>query len=351
MLPLGLLASLAYIPGYTGAIIPTQWVVLSCVLPLALWCRGRMTLGHWLGAVFLVYAFASATWAADPFDVIWGLWTLSIIALAFWLGSTCIDLRNLWIGLAIGLTVSSVFAVLQFYGIRPVLGGTGLRSSGLLFNPLVLGSASALVIVGLLSEQLYWWIPGVAPGFLLAQSRGAIFALLCGVWMVYRPKPIPLIFGVLTVAFLVTSFPSSADLIRFQLWWATIENLTLFGHGPGSFLGFFYQPGKALIHPEYAHNDILQLLFEYGLGAFALIAVFGLGFTQTDSTEWPVLVTFVILGLVSFPLYTPLTALVGACVAGRCVGDWDLAWSSRRDRRLVSVPRVAERSLPIQSGT
>lgn len=349
--PLGLLASLAYIPGYTGAYIPTQWVVFSCLLPLALWCKGRMSLGHWLGAAFLAYAFASAFWAADPFDAVWGLWLLSIAALAFWLGSTCLDLRNLWIGLALGLTVSSVIATLQFFGIRPVLGGTGLRSSGLLFNPLVLGSASALVIVGLLSERLYWFIPGVVPAFALAQSRGAIFALLCGAWMVYFPRPLPLLLGVLAVAFFVTSFPSAADLIRFQLWWGAGETLTLFGYGPGSFLGFFYASGDNLIHPEYAHNDLLQLVFEYGIGSVALVALLCLGLSQTDSPEWPVLVTFTILGLVSFPFYTPLTALAGACAAGRCVDDWALARSYRRHVGLEGLPRNAERSLPLQSGT
>lgn len=341
MLSLGLLTSLAYIPGYTGAIIPTQWAVLSCVLPLALWREGSMTPLHWLGVAFLAYAFASTFWAADHLDAVWGLWTLSILALAFWLGSTCLNLRRLYIGLAIGLSVSSAVAILQFFGIRPVLGGTGLRSSGLFYNPIVLGSAGALVIVGLLSEKLYWWIPSVAPGFLLAQSRAAIFALFCGVWMVYRPRPLLLILGVLASAVLATAFPTETDLIRYQLWWATFENLTLFGHGPGSFLSFLFISGKSLIHPEYAHNDALQLLFEYGIGSLALFAMLALALAQTQSPEWPVLVTFVILGLASFPLYTPLCALVGAVCAGRLVAVWAVAWRGR----------VPLRSLRLQRGT
>ncbi len=344
---LGLLAAVCYVPGYTGAFIPTQWAVLSCVLPLALWRRGKLSPLHWLGVGFLAYAFASSLWAVDRYDTVWGLWCLSIAALAFWLGSTSFNLRGLWKGLALGLTVSSVIAILQFYGIRLVLGGTGIRSSGLLFSPAVLGSVCALVIVALLVERLWWFIPGVVPAFALAQSRGAIFALLCGVWMVYRSKPIPLILGILAVAFLVTSFPAPGDVVRFQIWWDVTQNLILFGHGPGSFLGYFF--GPTLTHPEYAHNDALQLVFEYGIGALALFAIFAMALTQTNSPEWPVLITFTILSLVSFPLYTPLTALVGACVAGRCVGDWDLVRSARRRERLAGVSREAKRSLLVES--
>lgn len=347
MLWLGLLAAVCYVPGYTGAFIPTQWAVLSCVLPLALWRRGKLSPLHWLGVGFLAYAFASSLWAVDRYDSVWGLWCLSIAALAFWLGSISFNLRGLWMGLAVGLSVSSVVALLQFYGIRPVLGGTGIRSSGLLFSPAVLGSVCALVIVALLVERLYWWIPGVVPAFLLAQSRGAIFALLCGAWMVYRPKPIPLILGTLAVGFLVTSFPAPGDVVRFQIWWDVLTNLTLFGHGPGSILGFFF--GPTLAHPEYAHNDSLQLAFEYGVGAILPLSILVVALTQTNSPEWPILITFTILGLVSFPLYTPLTALVGACVAGRCIGDWNLARATRRRERLADVSRLAERPVPLSS--
>ena len=337
---LGLIVSLAYVPGYTGAFIPTQWVVLSCLLPLALWREGRMTPLHWLGATFLAYAFASYFWSVDQYDAVWGLWLLSIVALAFWLGSTQANLRQLYIGLAIGLTVSSIVAVLQFYGIRPVLGGTGIRSSGLLFSPVALGSSCALVLVGLASERLWWLIPGLVPGLALSQSRGAIAVTVLGLVAVFFRRPHILLLIALAFALVATSIPFESDFIRVQIWRVAFNDLTLFGHGPGSFLNVLFLTNKSLVHPEYVHNDLLQLGYEYGGASLLVFAIGAVALSRTDALDWPVLVAFCALGLFSFPLYTPIPAFLGACVAGRLAREWD----SCRSRSVLWRP------VPIQRG-
>ena len=59
MFLLGLLLPICFIPGYTGASIPSQWVLLSLVLPAALWRRGyRLTPLHLLGLGFIAWAVA-----------------------------------------------------------------------------------------------------------------------------------------------------------------------------------------------------------------------------------------------------------------------------------------------------
>ena len=55
---LGLLVPIAYVPNWTGQMILTGWVVLSCVLPFVLLRHTKMTLGHWLGVIFLCYVGA-----------------------------------------------------------------------------------------------------------------------------------------------------------------------------------------------------------------------------------------------------------------------------------------------------
>jgi hypothetical protein len=173
---LGLTVSLCYVPGVTGAYIATQWPVLSVLLPLALWRSGPVTALHWAGVLFLTYA-AVRLWSAPLFfDGVFGLWLLCIMSLSFWLGSTLDDLRGLYKGLALGVSVSSVVAVFQYFGTPLVLYGTS-NPAGLYVNSVSLGIISALLIVALVSERMWLWVPALAPGLLLSGSRGAsIFA-------------------------------------------------------------------------------------------------------------------------------------------------------------------------------
>lgn len=170
MILLGLLISLAFIPGYTGVTGETTWAALSCVLPLTLWRKGEFTLLHWLGASFLAYACLSLAWANDPYDGVYGLWLVAIWALCFWLGSTTASLRRLYIGLALGLSISSAVSVGQWLGYHPVLQSSG-DYPGLLYNKMIHGEAIALVIVALVTERLWWYVPTLLPGLYLANSR------------------------------------------------------------------------------------------------------------------------------------------------------------------------------------
>jgi hypothetical protein len=61
---LGVIVSLCYIPGMTGAAIPTQYAVLSAVLPFTLWRQGQFTIFHGLGIAFCFTPLASLVGAA-----------------------------------------------------------------------------------------------------------------------------------------------------------------------------------------------------------------------------------------------------------------------------------------------
>lgn len=337
MIWLGLLLAVCWVPGYTGASIPTQWAVLSCLLPLALWREGTWTFIHWLGAAFLAWAAASILWAGNTYDYGWGMWVLSILGLAFWLGSTMPDLRRIYIGLAAGLTVSSALAIAQWFGFDWPLHREA--PAGLFYNGAVLGAVSAILITGLLTERLYVLIPLLLPGLALSSSRGAWLAALVGAFSVYVRRPLVILILGLAGLYAVTYSVHISDNDRLFHWRAALAGITWMGHGAGSFLGVFSTSEIELIPLGHAHNDYLQWLFEYGLGSAPLFAIYALLLLQTSHREWPVFLCFAILSLYFFPFYLAVPAFIGALAAGRIAGDWNLVWRTSLDRRFGFLSR------------
>jgi hypothetical protein len=325
MFLLGFIVSICFIPGITGAVVPTQWAVLSALLPLALWRSAPLGLDHKLGLVLLGLALLSAGWAPNIFDSLYGMWIALIWAGAFWLGSTTMDSRPMWCGLAAGLGVNSAVAIVQAFGYAPVLSRLD-TPSGLFFNPTVLGAACALGLIALISWRQWFWTPFLLPGLLLSQSRGALIVLAftaLATRVRWYFTALALACGLALAAF----SPFSSDLQRLFLWGSTIRSLNVFGHGIGSFNTLlvynpteFYPRASGMIHPEFVHNDYLQLWFE--LGVLALVA-YGLllrGLLRSHDPDWPVLVGFAILALFYFPLWCPVLAFIGCFAAGAIAG-------------------------------
>ena len=321
MIWLGLAVSLAFIPGILGATIPTGWAVLSAFLPLALWRKGSVSLLHL--ALFLSWCWAvvSFAWGSSIYSSVWGLWMFTMFCLAFWLGST-IQLRGLLIGLSVGAWVSSMVAIGQSMNLNYVLVHNFSVPSGLHFNPIAQGMFIALLIVALVGHRMWAYIPFVAPGLLLSQSRGAYAACALGILATYVRKPMLLLILCLAGAVYATHRLNMNDSERLAIWHGALTYLTPLGNGIGSFMDFFIQIGGRLRHPEYTHNDFLQLAFELGIGAIPVALVFAGLASRTGHREWPLLISFLFLACVAFPSYLPLTALLGAVAAGRIAGDW-----------------------------
>ncbi len=331
---IGLILPICYVPGYLGASIPTQWVVLWAVLPLALWRPAPVNFLHLLWIVFLAYALVAFTWTPNTGLSIFAVAIAAVWALSFWLGSLPESLRPLWKGLAIGMSASSAVALLQVAGINPVMTAWGYP--GLFVNPTVSGAAAALVLVALIQHRLWFYIPGALPGLVLAQSRGAwlavVLAMLCR-YFDWRAAVSTL--AAAGLAFYLWQGPS--DIVRLQIWQLAAMHLSPLGAGPGTFGALGIQTGQMGL----VHNDYLQIVFEYGVGSLAIFVIMGAALAQTERTEHPVLVAFLALGLFWFPLYSPLTAFIGTAVAGHLVRDWSLVRALDRRRRLDAAPRFA----------
>ena len=325
MIWLGLLLPACFWAGYTGGTIPTQWIVLWACLPWALWHRAPITPAHRLVFAFSLYACLSIAWSSNGFDSVIGAWKIVTCAMAFWLGSTLPSLRRLWIGLAIGLMISLPVILFQFAGRSPVYylpGPEPFSAAGLLFNGTTLGAVTALVILGLIDEDL-WGIGGMLiPLLWIAHSRGAWLAIGVSLACKYMHWALAAV-GLLGACLFFYFNLSVSDDFRLEAWGAAVGGLTVFGRGGGTFTEVVLVTPTLLMHPEFVHNDYLQVVFEYGLGA---LPWFGLMVWTISRREkyWQVFICFGVLGIFWFPLFSPITAFIGCVVAGHISRSWAL---------------------------
>src|SRR5258705_9178386 len=233
MFALGLALAICFIPGYTGAMIPTQWALLSIVLPLGLFLPSAFGPCHWLGLLALAWATYSVSWSPILYDGIYGLWLAFIWAGSFWLGSAIANHQSIYKGLALGLSASSIVAIFQALGYSPVETTFG-PPAGLLFNSTVLGASCALVIIALAQARDWLWITGLIPGLYLSHSRAAL-AIIVLAFLAKRVHVVVALTVLLAANIALIAYLSPSDTQRLLLWGVAIRELTLFGHGIGSF--------------------------------------------------------------------------------------------------------------------
>lgn len=337
---LGLLLTVCFIPGYVGASIPTQWAVLSIILPLGLWKVAPYNPLHKLLFGFIAYAAISGIWSIQWQSWVWGLWVATLWVLAFHWGTLTTDLRPLWKGVACGLGVSTVIAITQALGYTPVQAADD-QYAGLFFNSSLFGVLCGLTLVALVCERLWWYTPPLALGLILSGSRGG-FALFAFGLTARFVSPLFAIGCVgLAVSALMLSPLDLSDIQRLQIWGVTLSSLSLRGMGAGSFVDAFYMAksglASKLIHPEYVHNDILQLAYEYGAAAVLFLIAPAMALAGKPNHRVPLL-CFWLCAFFYFPLYAPLTAFLWLIVAGNAVRDWAVVRDNLHSCRHVLLP-------------
>lgn len=331
---LGLAMLVVYIPGWTGATIPTSWALLSLVLPLALWRPVEVTGFHWA-----ILSWAALAWVYVPFslsvpDAVWGAWQVSLFAMAFWVGSSLDSPSALWRGVGWGLNLTFPVALAQAFGYHPTLEFLHVYPSAVYYNSMLYGEICAIAILGLILYRHWTLIPLPLAGLVLSHSHGGWLALIAGI-IAWRHRSIGLLaLMALAAAVAFTYHLRSDDAERLQVWYAAVTNLSPLGHGPGSFLSLWWQHADTAIYPEYAHNDYLQLAFEYGALSVVPLLAIGAPGLAIRTRDWPIYAAFLLMATFSFPLYSYILAPLGAISAGCVARSWDL------HRRYCSASRL-----------
>jgi hypothetical protein len=326
MAPLAFAVSVAFWSGLGGLATAPRWCLLAAGLPLVSWLDPRHLPPPliWLLALGISYACLSLLWTPAKLTGINDLMMLLICVEALIAAAAIDDISPVLIALCIGVGISGLLAIVQVFGYSPVAqaigsGWTTLRPAGLFYNRGVLAETAApLLVWAACSRRIVLAAPLAIP-LLLCQSREAILAAGVGL-CVALPRRAAMIAGALTLAAVGTitllgigKFVSLDE--RLLIWQTTISDLTLFGHGVGSFFATYP-------HWETAHNDALQLVSELGIGAIPFLAVLAIGLYRgwSQTAERAALVALMVEGIVSFPLHMPTTAFLGMVLVGDMVG-------------------------------
>ncbi len=226
-----------------------------------------------------------------------------------------------------------------------------LAASGKLRPPLVGACLGLLVPISLLSGSRSVWFYGtglVLLAFLAPPAdaavtrrlrRGSVLALLLALVseLALRSSLLPLPPGMASSgARLAGSGPY--DPLRWLLWgtaWSGFLDAPWLGNGFGQFTRLFHErvldlmPRRLPGLPEHAHNLLLQLLAELGIGAGLLTAVLGLRWAhslwrrQRDGAVWWVMAVAGVAGIHSaleYPLWYGFFLAPAALIAGAASG-------------------------------
>lgn len=274
-----------------------------------------------LGALFVAYALLSATswWATG--------YLLSLVC-AFALGSLGVSAKTVCVSLSLLMLPN----IAMMAGARPEIGYDDFPF-GLFGNPNYIGCALALTLAGAIAFRLWWYVPIALGGLWLTQSRTAIVAggCVCLVGLYSRYKTTALILGLLamTVAVSVSGGRESSMWMRVGIWQDTINHITFFGHGWGSFQDIYASwPVHRNIGTQraaHAYNDFLEIVFETGIASILLWLVV-IRCLEVAAPMRLVVLTYLVLSLSFFPLWVPVVGHFFAFALGHLSNQRSLSW-------------------------
>lgn len=322
--PLSFLITILFVPGISGAATTPRWALLALVVPWLI-PRPRWTAGHLAAVLLLLWCLVSLTWTEDINGGLLWCARLALLVGVFFIGAEQGSLKPVWIGAGLALIPSWLMSIAQIYG----YGVIHLeRFGGLFINANFMGEAAALVVVGLLVERVYWLIPLVMPALVMPMSRGALLAAVVAsvAWsrsrIAYGLLALALICGSLT---LWSGYRVGGVEERLAIWTDTIQGMKPFGHGAGSFYLTYPLYAKRtnsfVSRPDHAHNDMLEAIYDLGLGSLVLVALAAIVWASGHAHRARfVALAFAVEAMFEFPLHMPVTAFLAALVAGHLCG-------------------------------
>ncbi|MBL8199453.1 MAG: O-antigen ligase family protein [Chromatiales bacterium] len=366
------LVAVAYFPGAIAPATTLRWALMSVLVPLLLLLipvdggRVRLTPGHWMTVLLLAYALLSTLWAVSWTEAVNGWWQLALLCGCILTGSLASSrtLDMTYRVFAVALLPSVLVAVLQaanlptwgieqareypsglfmssqLYGEIGALGFVlapvgGLTQLGLLLGVILSGSRAAMLAVALAGAILY--VRTIRDGKTRWPGAGVLAGILgigVGLYLGFAKTTSIL----LSAEDQLGGGLSRASALRWPLWTDTINALTAFGHGIGSY--FVAMPGYVQSYPvdyigrpEFAENEFLNFAFELGLpGALLLAGIFGLALVRGSGLKPRLAVlALLVVSCLGFPLHMPATVFLGGLVLGHCLREPEPVGARDRD--------------------
>jgi len=333
--------TICYIPIFYGGSTNIRWVYLALTTSflLLLLKPNKFTVFHLIGLLLIFWSLVSVLWSFNQYDSVDRLIHLLIIAQIFVLGSRIESLKEIFIGLGLGTGIST-FLYLYFN-----------MPAGLFVNQTLLGETAILTLIGLCIYKLWWFIPVVLPS-LFSGSRGVLLAgiitVIMWVWSKSKFLAVSLISPIIVFGFLSYKFNIRLSSVyeRFDLWKDSLNGVTLFGQGIGSYHSaypYFAERIDTLKYrPMQAHNDLLQVFFELGIIGGILVIGFVYLLMKVKDNEKYIIYCFIVLSMFSFPIYMPVSAFIFAIVSGYMSRNFSSLFSEFNDSRMVYAQRFSK---------
>lgn len=331
----------AYIPGIVGASISTGWLFLMIVCPFFLLYCDNLKLG-W-GFLFICFAFISLLWTTSLNISLMYLAQIIVLGIVFWIGANINDLKPIFKGIATGLGFASIIAFLQYFNYNEIY-SLDKQPASFFINPNIYSEVSAVILVSLIVLNLWWWIPVTFTGLLLVHSRAAYVGLAISLfiwgWKINKIVSILATSLILLIGlyFYYDKFDVSSIQERLNIWQDTIQGLKLFGNGIGSYETMFpfhaTHINTEVARPKFAHNDLLQIIFEFGVGSI-LIFMVSYNVFKSHRKEVIILYSIAAISMFTYPLHVPVNAFIAFLVAGYITSYSTSTSDSRNYKRSI----------------
>lgn len=305
-----------------GATVP-RWGLLAVAVPaIVLWKNVSVPAGAWALATYVTVTLllSGATYSGmSDYCLFW------ILLGAFCVGRAQLDLRPVFIGAALGLWANSVAIILAKIGAID-LPHTSAHPT-LFMNENSSVEAAAVVVVALVVYRLWWLLPGLLPTLFLGERAPVLALGAVGCVAFWRKSKLGavacVVAAILFIGYMWLSdrFHISTWEDRLSVWRDVIPNLTVLGHGIGSFAFDFsalqVHTNALTIRYDHPHSEPLQIIYEFGVVGVLFIALLvrRMGRLEPDAA-WYALAVFLVEGCFSFPLYMPVTGFLAALCAG-----------------------------------
>lgn len=262
----------------------------------------RMGPLHLVGGALLTYAAISISWSeGDKWMA--SVW-LAMLSLSFVLGMWLKSLSWVWRVFIWILLANLGASLIEWY----VYDWPGYGLAG---NPNYLGVALAIAMAAAIGNR--WWVYAVllCGGLVWTNSRGAIIAggVACFMGLWYHARATGWIAALLAISagIWVKTDGGSTLWQRLGIWQDSINHLTFFGSGWGSFqhtyTAFPIKTNMTALIAPHAYNDFLELAFELGIGAVLVWWLIAICFEGRNWADRLVCVTFGAAALTYFPLW------------------------------------------------
>jgi len=337
----GLLAALAFCPWIAGGGTSPKWAVLA-IAPWLLIDNTTPKLSKQTLLLLALVAWCALTiaWAPNKYDAFGELFQLAIVAGVYLLGSTVRDGKPYYLGFAIGVVLATP---LEWFSIR-IFGS----------NSDILGEAAAVAIIGCVCVEAFGLALLSTAPLIVSGSRGAVLAIAtvaaCAAMgrQSWRTKTFVSLAGLAAIGCLVVLGSHASIIERLNIWQDTLDGLTFWGHGLGSYWDMFPHFASridvlvpAQTRPDHAHNDLLELIFETGaIGGLLALAIVATVFSSSSPERYIVICVFV-MAFVGFSLHLPATLGMAAFALGRINRSSDL-------QRRVVAGRIPSKHLPME---